>query len=117
MAYVAGSSGKTDVYVRRFTDKPASSVQVSTAGGHSPRWDPDGKQLFYRTDDWKLMAAPLIKADPLQFGPPLPLFKLPTDAEYEVATGSRFLVSAPTGRLVSPLMVIVNWQPQPQPPQ
>ena len=25
--------------------------QISAGGGHYPRWSPDGKQLFYATDD------------------------------------------------------------------
>ena len=44
------------MYVRAFPDN-GSKVQVSAAGGRIPRWSPNGHELFYRTDDQRIMVA------------------------------------------------------------
>jgi len=112
IAFADSSNGKGEIHVRRFTDQAAASVQISSAGGKKPRWSRDGRKIFYRTDDWKLMAVPVSGSDELRFGKPQTVLQLPRDAEYEVGSDNRFLVSAPTGRLISPIMVIVNWRPE-----
>ena len=48
MAYVSDESGKSEVYVRPFPDVDKGKWQVSTSGGDSPLWSPDGRELFYR---------------------------------------------------------------------
>ncbi len=48
LAYASNESGRAQVYVRAFPE-PAGQVQVSVNGGHSPRWAPEGDELFYRT--------------------------------------------------------------------
>jgi eukaryotic-like serine/threonine-protein kinase len=56
LAYTSNESGNYEVYVQPFPG-PGGKWQVSTGGGNSPRWSRNGKELFYRTGDNKLMAA------------------------------------------------------------
>lgn len=55
IAYGSNESGSWEVYVRAF---PAgdNKVQVSTGGGRISFWSPNGHELFYRTDDQRIMA-------------------------------------------------------------
>ena len=55
MAYTSNQSGHYEVYVRPFPDVDKEQWQVSTSGGDSPLWSPDGRELFYRNDDGVMM--------------------------------------------------------------
>jgi len=55
LAYVSDLSAKQEVYVQPFPG-PGPSQQVSTDGGLDPLWSPDGRELFYTSND-KLMVA------------------------------------------------------------
>ena len=48
IAYRSDESGRNEVYVDRFPDLGDRRVQVSTGGGTSPLWSPDGTELYYR---------------------------------------------------------------------
>src|SRR5262245_12836809 len=50
VAYTSNSSGRQEVYVKPFP-LTAAMYQISYGGGHVPIWSPDGKQLFYATDE------------------------------------------------------------------
>ena len=69
--------GKFEVYVMSF---PAGDVkqQVSTDGGGQPRWRRDGKELFYRTLDNRLMAVDIALGAKIEPGVPHLLFTSPT---------------------------------------
>ena len=54
VAYADAPSGSYDVYVRAFPDKGAK-VQISNAGGTMPVWSRNGHELFYRTEDQRIM--------------------------------------------------------------
>ncbi len=54
LAYMSNESGNFEVYVRPFPG-PGSKWQVSTGGGGWPKWSRNGKELFYRTPDNKIM--------------------------------------------------------------
>ena len=51
MAYQSDESGQGEIYVRPFPDINKGRWQVSTNGGSSPLWSPDGQELFYRSND------------------------------------------------------------------
>jgi hypothetical protein len=51
VAYTSDESGQAEIYVRPFPDVDSGKWQVSTAGGRSPLWSPDGRELFYRNGD------------------------------------------------------------------
>lgn len=50
LAYQSGEIGSIEVFVRRQADR-SRTVQVSTEGGRSPCWPPDGRELFYLCED------------------------------------------------------------------
>jgi serine/threonine-protein kinase len=50
VVYESNFSGRWEVFVQPFPPTGAMH-QISTAGGHYPIWSPDGKQLFYATDE------------------------------------------------------------------
>ena len=54
LAYASNESGTWEVYARHFPDDGAK-VQVSKGGGRVPRWSRSGRELFYATDDQRLM--------------------------------------------------------------
>ena len=54
LAYHSSESGSYEVYVRPFPG-PGGKWPVSTGGGRDPKWSPNGKELFYRTADNKIM--------------------------------------------------------------
>ena len=51
VAYQSDESGKGEIYVRSFPDVNKGKWQVSSSGGNSPLWSPDGRELFYRSGD------------------------------------------------------------------
>ena len=56
IAYGSNESGTWEVYVRRFPDN-GTKVQVSKSGGRIPYWSARRRELLYRTDDQRIMAA------------------------------------------------------------
>ena len=54
LAYQSNESGNYEVYVRPFPG-PGGKWQISTGGGVYPKWSRNGKELFYRTPDSKIM--------------------------------------------------------------
>ena len=51
IAYTSNQSGKDEIYVRSFPDVDKWQEQISTNGGDSPLWSPDGQKLYYRNGD------------------------------------------------------------------
>jgi Tol biopolymer transport system component len=74
-----------EVYVRPFDASKADvsaggvkAVQVSTAGAQGMIvWRQDGKELYYLTPDWEVMAVDVTTTPAFQAGTPRFLFKLP----------------------------------------
>jgi hypothetical protein len=56
LAYADAPAGSYEVYVQAFPDK-GTQVQVSNAGGTMPVWSRNGHELFYRTEDQRIMVA------------------------------------------------------------
>jgi Tol biopolymer transport system component len=106
IAYQAGG----EVYVQSFPSGPR--VQVTTSGGSEPRWNGDGRELYYRSEG-KLMAVELRPGTTIEVGATKALFALPPEAGQWVPAGDgqRFLVAMPTGAAAppAPLTVVVNW--------
>jgi dipeptidyl aminopeptidase/acylaminoacyl peptidase len=115
VAYVSAESGGQEIYVQTFPDG-GGKWQVSTGGGGDPSWKGDGKELYYRTPDQKLMAVEIRSAGEFQAGIPQALFPIriqPGNARNKYlpsADGQRFLFVAPLGReSLSPTTVVLNW--------
>jgi len=54
LAYMSNESGGYVIYVRPYPG-PGGKWQISTGGGYAPKWSRNGKELFYRTADSKIM--------------------------------------------------------------
>src|SRR5207244_10575933 len=76
IAYQSNESGRPEVYVQRFPG-PGGKFQISSNGGAQPRWNKNGKEIFYVSLDSKMMVAP-VKLSPdgqsLETGTPAALF-------------------------------------------
>ena len=66
VAYTSNESGRFQVYVQTF---PLSDRkwQVSTDGGYEPRWRGDGREIYYLSEDRKLMAVSVSAGPYLQY--------------------------------------------------
>jgi serine/threonine-protein kinase len=56
IAFGSNESGTWEIYVRAFPDN-GSQVRVSSGGGRIPFFSHSGHELFYRTDDQRIMLA------------------------------------------------------------
>jgi serine/threonine-protein kinase len=56
LAYTSNESGANQVYVRAFPDK-GQRWQISSSGGVYPVFSRDGRHLFFRTEDSRLIMA------------------------------------------------------------
>ena len=94
--------------------------QVSADGGSWPRWRPDGRELFFASEDHILMSVPVWTENGFEAGPPRPLFRIRSKGltpasyphEYDVgAAGDRFLVCQVAERSArSSIRIISNWE-------
>ena len=111
MAYVSDETGRYEVFVRPF---PASTGKwlVSTEGGVWPRWNPKGRELFYRNGD-ELMAVDVgTEKGQLIFGKPRVLFETALDSDFDVAPDGQHFVMVdrpPSPPPVTQLNLILNW--------
>ena len=76
IAYTSTESGRGEVYVRPFPDVNQGRWRVSTAGGNSPLWSPDGKELFYLVGNTEAVMAVKVETEPtFKFDNPETLFR------------------------------------------
>jgi Tol biopolymer transport system component/predicted Ser/Thr protein kinase len=115
VAYASSESGRFEIYVQTF---PLSDLkwQVSTAGGYEPRWRADGHEIYYLSEDRRLMAV-AVGTGP-SFDVPKPLFQTRVPAVVHanrtnyVASrdGRRFLVNTQTADAPpNPITLMLNW--------
>jgi Tol biopolymer transport system component len=116
VAFSSDDAGPREIFVQAFPSGPRR--RVSVAGGTSPIWSRDGKELYYIGGDGRLTAAPFRPdASGPAFGPPQSLFDLDAAGlsafdprPYDVAPDGRFLVVRVVGEEPSnPIVVDVNW--------
>jgi serine/threonine-protein kinase len=62
IAYRSLESGTTEIYVRAFPDNGGKWL-ISTGGGAVPVWSPNGRELFYRTEDQRIMVVPYTQSN------------------------------------------------------
>jgi Tol biopolymer transport system component len=118
IAYWSDESGRWEIYVRSFprggARVTASKWQVSTQGGTWPRWRGDGRELFFKAQDGKIMAVPVKEGSTFEAGVPAVLFDThelePDNLTYDVRPdGQQFLVSRMfEGGAVRPMNVCLN---------
>ena len=116
LAYISDESGRFEVYVQPYPG-PGGRWQISTEGGAEPEWNPNGRELFYRTEN-KMMVVDIGTHSSFSAGKPRILFSepyLPTPiipANYDVSPdGQRFLMLKPSEQETAPtqINVVLNW--------
>jgi eukaryotic-like serine/threonine-protein kinase len=117
LAYVSDESGRYEVYVQPYPG-PGGKWQISTEGGTEPAWNPNGRELFYRSGD-KMMAVDIATQPGFAAGKPRLLFERhyqPTPVtfpDYDVSPdGQRFLMLKPSESTVAAptqINVVLNW--------
>jgi DNA-binding winged helix-turn-helix (wHTH) protein/Tol biopolymer transport system component len=117
VAFVSDESDRTDVYVTR-RSAPRESLRISIGGGSFPRWDRNGREVFYLSRDGRMKSV-AIRTDPrLEAATPRVLFTIPSQypwVDYDVAPDGRFLAIVPQVRSNErPLTVLLNWLSQPK---
>jgi len=124
MAYSWGEFTKQEVYVCPFPDVGKGKWQASTGNGtgSSPRWSPDGKELFYLNNDATLMAVAVTAEPALRLGQPRMLFRGPyvrpgttSSIPYDISPdGKRFLMLKEPALAGAPseprqINIVLNW--------
>src|SRR5262249_19245344 len=114
VAYQSDESGQDEIYVDHFPE-PHGKIRISAAGGAFPQWRGDGRELFYISPDYKVMAVSVKQTShSFEPSPPRGLFSIAALANYlgpyEVSRdGQRFLVLSAAEETSTSLTVIVNW--------
>jgi eukaryotic-like serine/threonine-protein kinase len=117
LAYVSDETGRSEVYVQPYPG-PGGRWQISADDGAEPEWNPNGRELFYRSGR-KMMAVDIATQPGFTAGKPRVLFEgdyLPTPLQfpnYDVSQdGQRFLMLKPSEQEAAAptqINVVLNW--------
>jgi serine/threonine-protein kinase len=112
LAYSSDESGRSEVYVRPFPGGGAK-VLVSANGGSEPVWSRNGRELYYRDGEPRLIAATVGPGTEFRVTGREPLFEV---ADYETSTPHANYDVTPDGRFIfvrqgrlSEIVYIQNW--------
>jgi eukaryotic-like serine/threonine-protein kinase len=118
IAYSSNETGSMEIYVSPFLSGNGK-WQVSTGGGQEPRWRQDGKELFYVSQDGKMMAVPVKLGASFEAGSPVAMFQTHRRQSissqdvfsYDVSSdGQRFLIITKMDEAnAAPLSITLNW--------
>jgi Tol biopolymer transport system component len=120
VAYTSDEQGQFEVFVG--TLPPSGALwQISTGGGNMPRWRRDGRELFYRAADGKLMSIALGAGGGSsaieERSAPRPLFAgIPSSGNTQIFTyspaddGQSFLVASTRADDWQRITLVLNWQ-------
>jgi len=115
LAYVSEERPGGEVYV---SPNPPTGAkwQVSIKGGHSPRWNRNGRELFYVSPERQIMSVPVVTKGTFSSGTPIVLFQSSIKPhasdwfQYDVAPdGNRFILVSQRDPVGEPIQVIVSW--------
>ena len=119
MAYPSdeSGSGRQEIYVRPYPG-PGAKWQISTEGGTEPVWNPNGRELFYRSGN-AMMAVAVTSKPAFAASRPRVLFtgnyvlSSVTYPNYDVSRdGRRFLMiqrSAQEQTTPTQIVAVLNW--------
>jgi serine/threonine-protein kinase len=102
IAYQSDETGRTEVYVRSFSNPGAFKHQVSNGGGAAPLWSRNGHELFFVSKSKDMMSARVVAGAPITLAAPVPLFHIPDDllqvdyafyTPWDVAADGRFIMA------------------------
>jgi eukaryotic-like serine/threonine-protein kinase len=107
IAYVSTESGRPEVYVRSLSG--SGRLQVSAAGGVSPRWSNDGQAIYYRFGD-EFFKVAVMPGAAQSIGRPELMFRMAEAKDWDVI-GDEFLIVGPSLQplLASGINIIPDW--------
>jgi eukaryotic-like serine/threonine-protein kinase len=114
LLYQSSESGAAEVYVRPY---PAldRAWQVSAGGGVQPRWNPSGREIFYRNGSTMMAVTVNLSGGEPRLDPPAVLFDAAyaygvgvATPNYDVTPDGRFVMLRPLARS-SRLLLTLNW--------
>jgi Tol biopolymer transport system component/tRNA A-37 threonylcarbamoyl transferase component Bud32 len=110
MAYQSDETGETEGYVQSFP-APGGKFQVTTGGGSTADWSPDGKRLFYTLASSRgtVFQADVLPGSEFRLGPGRPVIALPKTL-FDAALahdGRRWLALLPAGAPPEPKITVV----------
>jgi eukaryotic-like serine/threonine-protein kinase len=115
IAYMSNETGRFEIYVQQFPG-PGGKWQVSANGGLEPHWSADGKTIYFRSPDSKIMTVPVDAGANFAAGVPQPLFSAPIlpgqrRNDFVVTKDAqKFLILAPVGKeSLAPMVLILHW--------
>jgi Tol biopolymer transport system component len=116
IAYVSNESGRMEVFVQAFGGDGdiggGARWQLSTAGGTSPHWRDDGREIVYVEPGGRVMSVAVTERDGrLALGSPQELFTVEGTIATGDATGDheRFLLATRDEVDTEPLRVVLDW--------
>jgi serine/threonine-protein kinase len=121
VAYESDRTGRPEVYVRSLAAPDAGEWPISTTGGRRPKWQRDGRAVYFVSEDWQMTEAVPGASGRWADVTTRVLFELPGRTQppglppaYDVtADGRRFLVGPPPmAHGDPPVTVVVNWRPR-----
>jgi len=110
VTYFLNESGRREIFIHEIED--GARWQVSTAGGDSPHWSDNGREIVYLDPERRLMAVSVeVGSAGVTLGRPVELFQLDRSVVALDATGDhqRFLLAMRPERASEPVHVILNW--------
>jgi serine/threonine protein kinase/Tol biopolymer transport system component len=111
LVYQSDESKRSEVYVVSFPER-GKKYTISTDGGRSPVWRPDGGALYYYSPDDRIMSVEIVPGTQFQYGVPKPqfAFRMPGPVvSFEVSKEGYFLLPTPVNETSPPMTVFVNW--------
>jgi Tol biopolymer transport system component len=111
LAYEDNDGGVVQVIVQSFPDRSQGRHQISSKGGINPRWNRNGRELFYIDSVQRLIAVSVLTDGPFKVQQTTVLFTAPTPV-YDVAPrGDRFLFNVASTALANPppINLVLNW--------
>ncbi|HTV82409.1 MAG TPA: protein kinase [Acidobacteriaceae bacterium] len=114
LAYSNNESGQMQVYLQPFPSGPGK-WQVSVAGGYTPQWRRDGRELYYANDQQFMAVEVAEDGGGVRLGTPHLLFKAPmVSGPYgpytASADGKKFLINQLVVQAsTEPLTLVTSW--------
>jgi Tol biopolymer transport system component len=116
LAYVSDESGRFEIYVQPYPGL-GGKYQISTEGGTEPVWNPNGRELFFRSGA-KMMVVDITSQPGFSAGKPRMLFEGPylslqaTIPSYDISPiGRRFLMlkASEQSQAITQIDIVQNW--------
>jgi serine/threonine-protein kinase len=115
LAYGSYDTGNPEVYVRPFPTTSTARWQVSRGGGTEPVWSKNGREIYYRDNERRLVAAELASGPGFGIVSRRTLFSASDyvsdtrHAAYSATSDGRFLFTRILGGSTPRYVVINNW--------